>query len=316
MQRRLGAAGFDPVAAEAGVYCAATTAAVRDFQHARGLHPSGSCDQLTWLTLVEASWELGDRLLKLSAPQMRGDDIDELQVTLARLGFDCGRPDGIYGPATMRSVQRFQRHVGLRADGICGIDTIRALRVNSRQTGDGPGVAALRELVQLSTVTDVSADLRLVVGQFGGLSSLSRQVARALRQRGANVVSTDEPDATAQAAVANRHGATAYIGFEASTEQRSTISYFSVPTFESVGGHSLAHRLVHQFEIGRVLPTPCHVQGMRLPVLRETRMPAVLCSFWPILPVLTAAPAVTDAVVTAVLTWTQAPLPQAPSPAS
>jgi N-acetylmuramoyl-L-alanine amidase len=281
---------------------------VRLFQTARGLHGNGVCDESTWFALVEASWELGDRLLKLSAPHMRGDDIDELQVSLARLGFDCGRPDGIYGPATARAVQTFQRNIGLTADGICGSDTIRALRINSRQTGDGPGVAALRELVRLSTVERGSGDLRLVVGQFGGLSSLSRQVARALRQRGANVVSTDEPDATAQAAVANRHGATAYIGFEASTDQQSSVAYFAVASFESLGGRSLAERLVERFDADTMIPLQGHLRGMRLPVLRETRMPAVLCSFWPIRPALTAAPSISTAVVDAVLDWASAPL--------
>jgi N-acetylmuramoyl-L-alanine amidase len=285
-----------------------TGEAVRLFQTARGLHGNGVCDEPTWFALVEASWELGDRLLKLSAPHMRGDDIDELQVTLARLGFDCGRPDGIYGPATARAVQTFQRNIGVTADGICGADTIRALRINSRQTGDGPGVATLRELVRLSTVEGGSGDLRLVVGQFGGLSSLSRQVARALRQRGANVVSTDEPDATAQAAVANRHGATAYIGFEASTDEQSSVAYFAVPSFESLGGRSLAERLVERFESDAMIPVEGRLRGMRLPVLRETRMPAVLCSFWPIRPALTAAPSISTAVVDAVLAWASAPL--------
>ena len=58
-------------------------------------------------------------------------------------------------------------------------------------------------------------ELRLVVGQFGGLGALARQVAQSLRQRGARVISVDELDPSVQAAAANRYGATAYIGFEA-----------------------------------------------------------------------------------------------------
>jgi N-acetylmuramoyl-L-alanine amidase len=308
LQRRLATAGFESAESEAGSFDRSTSDAVRSFQVARGLHASAVCDEATWFALVEASWELGDRLLKLSAPHLRGDDVDELQVSLARLGFDCGRPDGIYGPATARAVQTFQRNVGITSDGICGSDTVRALRINSRQTGDGPGVAALRELVRLSAVVTDSTDLRLVVGQFGGLSSLSRQVARSLRLRGANVVSTDEPDATAQAAVANRHGATAYIGFEASSDQQSSVSYFAVPSFESLGGRSLAERFAVRFDRDPMIPIAGQLRGMRLPVLRETRMPAVLCSFWPIKPALTAAPAISSAVVESVLEWASAPL--------
>ena len=72
------------------------------------------------MALVEAGWRLGDRLLVLAAPQLRGDDIAELQDALNQLGFDCGRPDGIFGPATVRALEDFQRNGGLTPDGICG----------------------------------------------------------------------------------------------------------------------------------------------------------------------------------------------------
>mgnify|MGYP000449767565 CR=1 FL=1 len=49
------------------------------------------CDETTWTALVEANWKLGDRLLFLTSPNLRGDDIAELQHGLSRLGFDCGR---------------------------------------------------------------------------------------------------------------------------------------------------------------------------------------------------------------------------------
>ncbi len=42
---------------------------------------------------------------------------------------------------------------------------------------------------------------------------------------------------------------------------------------------------------------------MRLPVLRETRMPAVLCSLGPVRTAVDATDAVTDAVVAALTTW-------------
>ena len=37
----------------------------------------------------------------LTAPNLRGEDVAELQRILARLGFDCGRVDGIFGPDTL-----------------------------------------------------------------------------------------------------------------------------------------------------------------------------------------------------------------------
>ena len=88
---------------------------------------------------MEASWRLGDRVLVLTAPNMRGDDVAELQGTLGRLGFDCGRVDGILGPATVHAVEVFQRNCGILVDGVCGPVTVRALELLVRQSGTGPG---------------------------------------------------------------------------------------------------------------------------------------------------------------------------------
>ena len=268
------------------------------------------CDHSTWITLVEASWRLGDRLLVLSAPNLRGDDVGELQSALGRLGFDCGRVDGILGPATTRAVADFQRNCGLPVDSVCGPDTVRALGVLARQSGSGPGVAALRELEALTSTRRALSDLRVVVGQFGGLSALARQLTHALRLRGATVAPTDEPDASAQAAAANRFAATLYLGFEASSAPGSRVCYYAVPSFESVGGRSLAIAMEHAFDSTGL---SLEVRGMRLPVLRETRMPAVLCTVGPVQRVIDATPTIVDAVVVALERWADAPLGAAPA---
>jgi len=273
---------------------------VNTFQRARGLHVNGRCDEHTWLALLEAGWRLGDRLLVLAAPQQRGDDITALQDGLNQLGFDCGRPDGIFGPATVRALEDFQRNGGLSPDGICGPRTVGMLELLRRQTGSGPGVASVRESL---TTQESLRTLRVVVGQFGGLSQITRSVTRALRTGGATVMSTDEYEAAAHAAAANRFGAQLYIGFEARADTRSLISYFAVPTFESIGGRTLATQMVTAW-CGDVLAVP-EVRGMRLPVLRETRMPAVLCSLGPVRTAVDATDAVTETVVSAVTAWTE-----------
>ncbi|WP_375163209.1 N-acetylmuramoyl-L-alanine amidase [Laceyella sacchari] len=61
------------------------------------------------------------RLLKVTRPMMRGDDIKQVQV---RLGVPA---DGIYGPVTKRAVQAFQKARGLAVDGIVGPQTWGAL---------------------------------------------------------------------------------------------------------------------------------------------------------------------------------------------
>jgi N-acetylmuramoyl-L-alanine amidase len=269
------------------------------------LHVSGSCDEPTWLAIIEAGWELGDRPLLLNAPMLRGDDVADLQRGLNHVGFDCGRPDGIFGPAAGRALHDFQKNSGLVADSICGLQTVRTLRLVSEKSGSGPGVASIREAEAVRSPASIDG-LRIVVGQFGGLSSIARSVSRALRERGATVMSTDEYEAQAQAAAANRFGANAYVGFEARTDACSIVSYFAVPSFESVGGRSLASRIVD--ELGPVLEYPATLSGMRIPVLRETRMPAVLCAVGPVRSVVDRTNVLSDAVTRAVAAWSEEPL--------
>lgn len=235
---------------------------------------------------------------------LRGDDVASMQDALNRLGFDCGRPDGIFGPATGRALHDFQKNCGLPPDGICGPRTIEMLSTLARQTGSGPGVASIRESELVRQQTPVATQ-RIVVGQFGGLSSITRSLQRDLRQSGAKVMATDEYEATAQAAAANRYGATVYLGLEALTEGPSTVSYFAVPSFESIGGRSLATHVVNT--LNDVLLDPPTLRGMRLPVLRETRMPAVLCSLGPVRQVVDTAQPITSALARAIGAWSDAP---------
>ncbi len=244
---------------------------------------------------------------------MRGDDVGTLQGLLGRLGFDCGRVDGIFGPATAGALAAFQRDCGLDVDGVCGPLTVRALEVNGARTGSGPGMAAMRELEQLGTVGASFRELRLVVGQFGGLGALSRHVAQGLRQAGAKVITVDELDPSIHAAAANRHLATAYLGFEPRAEHEVTLAYYATAGFQSAGGRTLAERLAAAFS-GVDALVPARATGMRLPVLRETRMTAVVCSLGPVQRVVDAGPAVSGAVVDAVAMWAASPLPASVGP--
>ncbi|MEM9042275.1 MAG: peptidoglycan-binding protein [Actinomycetota bacterium] len=236
---------------------------------------------------------------------LRGDDVADLQQSLNQIGFDCGRPDGIMGPATSRALEDFQRNAGVMADGICGSQTVRVLRLMARQSGSGPGVANLREEESARLHASMRSQ-RIVVGQFGGLSALGRSLARALRERGATVISTDEYEAAAQAAAANRFGASLYIGFEARVEPAARIAYFAVPAFESLGGRALATELATTLR-ARDSGAP-DVVGMRLPVLRETRMPAVLCSWGPVRDVVARIEPITHGVVDAITSWSETPV--------
>jgi peptidoglycan hydrolase-like protein with peptidoglycan-binding domain len=67
------------------------------------------------------------RYLKIKAPYMRGEDVEQVQQALKSSGFDPGAIDGIYGPYTERAVKAFQAKKGLVVDGIVGPDTTKTL---------------------------------------------------------------------------------------------------------------------------------------------------------------------------------------------
>lgn len=295
-------AGFPVAAPQSGVFCSHTGEALIRFQHSRGLRPTGACDEECWRALVEAGWTLGDRMLVLTSPNLRGDDVVELQTDLARLGFDCGRVDGIFGVNTARAVAGFQSDFGLTPDGVCGSETVRAIRSVIGQTGSGPGISAIREQLRLTYAPSSLQNVRAVVGHFHGIGLVARAVARLLRQAGAQIVTVDEPDARAQALAANRFEAHLYIGFDGQTGTHSIIHYYQVPTFESVGGRVLATCLSEELTASTALRVSPPL-GMRLPVLRETRMTAVLCSLAPVRAAVDAAPSIAQATLRSVNAW-------------
>ena len=274
---------------------------MRAFQQHRGLHADGRCDENTWTALVEASWKFGDRLLFLTSPNLRGDDVAELQTQLGRLGFDCDRVDGILGPSTATALMDFQTNCGLPADGVCGTETVRTVLRVSSLTGDGPSVSSVRERLNMLAGPGSLANCRIVVGQFGGLSAVTRTLARELRLQGATVMPLDEPDPVTQALAANHFGAHAYVGFESRAEAMAVAHFYRVPTFESVGGRALA--LAIAAEASHIEGITPETAGMRLPVLRETRMPAVLFTIGPVRVAADAAPLLSAAVMRALALW-------------
>jgi murein DD-endopeptidase MepM/ murein hydrolase activator NlpD len=58
----------------------------------------------------------------------QGRAVDELQLDLAYHGFPSGAIDGRFGPGVAGAVRRFQRSVGIAANGVAGPGTLAALR--------------------------------------------------------------------------------------------------------------------------------------------------------------------------------------------
>jgi N-acetylmuramoyl-L-alanine amidase len=275
------------------------------FQDAFGLRADGIVDDVVWSTLIEASWALGSRVIYLRTPNLRGDDVAELQAVLNRLGFDCGRVDGIFGPATQNALTEFQRNIGADENGICTPDTVGILLRVSSQSGSGPGIAVVREREELSDSTPEKT-ARVVIGGFEGVTDL----VRAAQHRAAAVfplATTVEGDVLTQAQTANRYGADVYVGFENAAQESCTVYFYEVPTFVSTGGRALAERIVATIT-DRIPELTVRAEGVRHPVLRETRMPAVLCSMGPSVLVRLKTVAVANAVVSSLRDWLAAPL--------
>lgn len=275
LQERLTALGHPVTSDEPGDFGPATEAAVRSFQEARGLHVDGICGRETWGALVEAGFRLGDRLLYLRRPMLRGDDVAELQERLNALGFDAGREDGIFGARTETALRDFQLNAGIAADGVCGPATRSTLdRLGSLAAGS---VASVREREILRRVARRLDGQRIYVAVEPGLEVVAGALERALRDTGAQlVVDLSGRDDSELAAEANRFDADMFLGVRAGDQATQRACYFATRTFRSEGGFLLAERIDE--ELAGVLGPSAGPAGKAYRILRETRMPAVVCT--------------------------------------
>ena len=81
---------------------------------------------------IGSAYPIPERLLKLTSPNMRGDDVKWAQNHLVRLRFlpDDSEVDGIYGTKTEKAVRAAQKHYGIAVDGIVGANTVYVIRWN------------------------------------------------------------------------------------------------------------------------------------------------------------------------------------------
>ena len=276
LQERLIAAGL--FIRVDGHYSDATRHAVESFQAQRGLRVDGICGPETWSALIESGFALGDRLMYLCQPMLRGDDVALLQQRLNALGFDAGREDGIFGRETEAALGAFQRDAGLATDRVCGPATLAALaRLGSLAEGS---VATVRERDTLRRSAQRLAGMRVFVAGDLEVASLTSAVATGLRRHSAIVgLDNSGEDPTFVATSANRFLAGAFVAFAAGAEPGVRCAYFANDTFRSEGGYRLATRLTEALE--PVVPAIEPPIGRTYRLLRETRMAAVVCEIVP-----------------------------------
>lgn len=235
--------------------------AVQAFQVERGLALRDGIDNDTWHVLEETSWGLGDRLLYVSRPYLRGDDIVMLQQSLSRLGFDPGRVDGIFGPLTETALADFQANIAHIPDGTLTIATLRELERLAPRDTNRRMVSEVRQRVDLIR----EATTRRV--GLGGHSPLMDRVAEAISENGLQVFVLSGNDAQ-QAEMANDAG----VGAALFLSERAEFAVARVHFYESYRFRSL-----HGAAMGAIIARALGVEssGMGLPVLRQTTMTAL-----------------------------------------
>ncbi len=266
--------------------------AVRIFQQERGITVDGIVGAETFRRLDEARWNLGDRVLSFTAGHlMIGDDVTELQRKLNELGFNAGRPDGIFGPSTDTALREFQRGVGVSADGICGLETLRSFDRLSRSVIGGDS-GALREHVHISSLQTGIAD-KVVVLDPGDLlhpeltHAIATRVEGRLAALGTQVILTRPaipitPGTPAQrAAFANEVTADLVVSLHVDQSDSPKPNGIAVFYFGSPGGgnHSPAGKqlaeLISAELIRRTDRKDCRTHPRTWDLLRLTTMPAV-----------------------------------------
>lgn len=117
LQNRLNIAGETGVGVASGVFDAATTTAVKEFQFRYGLVSDGLVGPITVFHIKLRTWLGGRQLLS----RTKGCDVRQLQRWLnSTIGGPVLVEDGFFGPATAARVRAFQRSAGITADGIVG----------------------------------------------------------------------------------------------------------------------------------------------------------------------------------------------------
>lgn len=277
IQDRLAALGLSCGADPRGEFGEGTRQAVLEFQRSRGLNADGIVGPDTWRALYEAGYRLGDRLLFLRRPMLRGDDVAELQSRLNGLGFDAGKVDGIFGPDTQRAVLEFQRNRHLAEDGMVGPEVITELRLVTRATLRA-GRETIRELEWLRARPPTIVGVRVFIDAACRTESeaatswiAANAAAIALQERGGVPLLSRSHDVKMperlRARRANRLGADLIVSFGVADERLAVYYYSSNLGRSEVGAllaQAVASRLGTDYE------------GRATPMLKETRAPAIV----------------------------------------
>ena len=196
LQKRLIELGYLTETAN-GTFGPATKTAVAEFQKAAGITADGVAGSATITALFSASApRKADGTLKRGD---RGDAVVTLQKRLRELGYLTDTADGIFGDTTEEAIKKFQKAVGLAADGVAGATTQAKLNASNapentavilRQGSSGAAVKSLQKrLIELGYLGG-SADGNFGTGTKSALMDF--QSAAGLKVTGVADVDTQE----------------------------------------------------------------------------------------------------------------------------
>jgi N-acetylmuramoyl-L-alanine amidase len=234
----------------------------------------------------------------ISAP-MTGDDVVTLQELLSELGFNPGRPGGVFDEQTERALCRFQREYGLVPDGLCGPATLRSLKqLGRRVTGGRPHLMREQELLRQAgprlrgkrIVVDPGhggVDRGVVaagVAEADLMWDLARRLVGRMTATGMDAMLSRQehtcPTDPERAAFANAAGADLVLSLHVDANLNmhaqglATFHFGNGTGSTSTVGESLAG-LIQRELLTRTAMVDCWSQARTWELLRLTRMPAV-----------------------------------------
>lgn len=278
IQDRLAALGFEPETDTRAVFGTGTKRAVTAFQRAKGLDIDGIVGPNTWRSLYEAGYRLGDRIVFMRRPMIRGEDVAELQSRLNSLGFDSGKVDGIYGPDTETAVIDFQHNRHLAEDGRVGPEVVTEIHLVTRGEMK-EGRQAIREREWLRMLPETVAGARIFLDadcrdpeEAGDAWDAASSAALAIQDAGGVPMMSRSNDVQlperVRARRANTMGSDLIVAFRLNRENEDCIFYFASEHSSSKAGEALAKAIA--------LTVGGRVEGRASAMLKETRAPAAV----------------------------------------
>ncbi len=99
------------------------------YHHGMGphLHPNGICPYSSSSSSTARS---NATVTKKTSKYYRSSTVKEVQKKLNKLGYKCGKADGVFGKKTKNAIKKFQKEEGLSVNGNINKTLLKKLKIN------------------------------------------------------------------------------------------------------------------------------------------------------------------------------------------